>query len=244
MNRTPEEAVSLVRGIIEGLPEMSRLEIAVCPPFTSLGTVVRAVEGTGIAVGAQNLHWEDKGAFTGEISAAMLKAVGCKYAIIGHSERRHYFGETDATIRRKIIRVLNDDLMPIFCLGETLEERERGSTKAVVEIQIRTGLEKVVIENPKRFFVAYEPVWAIGTGVTATPEQAQEVHGFIRELLTEMYGEKIGTECRILYGGSVTPDNARSILEKPDVDGALVGGASLKVETFLGIIRHAVQVEK
>ncbi len=244
MNRTPQEAAELVRGIASGLPALKNVEVAVCPPFTSIASAVEAAKGTPIVVGAQNIFWEPKGAYTGEISGQMLKAAGCTYAIIGHSERRQYFGETDATVRKRILRTQEDGLIPIFCLGETLEERDRGAMRAVVEIQMRGGLEKVPIDNPRNFVIAYEPVWAIGTGVTASPEQAQEVHGFLRELLQDMYGEKVSTEVRILYGGSVTPENALNLLSKPDIDGALVGGASLKAETFLGIINHALEVKK
>ena len=244
LNKTPQESSELVKGIASGLPKLKGVEVAVCPPYTSIASAVEAAQGTPIAVGAQNIFWEPKGAFTGEISGQMLKAAGCKYVIIGHSERRQYFGETDATVRKRILRAQEDGLIPIFCLGETLQERERDSMRAVVELQMRGGLEKVPIDNPKNFVIAYEPVWAIGTGVTASPEQAQEVHGFLRELLNEMYGEKTSTELRILYGGSVTPENALNLLSKPDIDGALVGGASLKPDIFLGIIKHALEVKK
>lgn len=244
MNKDPEEAAVLVRGIIEDLPELGDVEVMVCPPFTSLTSVISTAKGTAVEVGGQNLHWEEKGAFTGEISGQMLKAAGCKSVIIGHSERRQFFGETDETVRKRTLRAQEEGLVPVFCLGEKLEERERGTMKAVLETQLRTGLEKVSIPDPKSFIIAYEPVWAIGTGVTATPDQAQEVHGFLRELLIDMYGENVGAELRILYGGSVTPSNTVNLLSKRDIDGALVGGASLTPENFLGIIKNAVEIKK
>lgn len=244
MNKTPDEAKSLVRGILENLPKLNGVLVAVCPPFPDLGQVIELTKDTPVAVGGQNLYWEEKGAFTGEVSGAMLKAIGCKYVLIGHSERRQYFGETDETVRKRVLRAQADGLIPILCIGERLEERQKKTTKAVVEIQLRGGLNSISISDPDALVIAYEPVWAIGTGVTATPQQAQEVHKFLRELLIDMYGENTGSKIKILYGGSVTPENAGNLLSEPDIDGALVGGASLKPEAFLGIIKYAVETKK
>lgn len=244
MNKTPDEAKSLIQGILEGLPKLNGVQVAVCPPFPDLGYVIELTRNTPITVGSQNLYWEEKGAFTGEVSGGMLKALGCNYVIIGHSERRQFFGEIDETVKKRILRAQTDGLLPIVCIGERLDERQKKITKAVVEIQLRSGLESISIPNPDALVIAYEPVWAIGTGVTATPQQAQEVHKFLRELLIDMYGENTGTKIKILYGGSVTPENAGNLLCEPDIDGALVGGASLKPESFLGIIKYAVETKK
>jgi len=197
------------------------------------------VKETAILVSGQNLHWEDHGAFTGEVSAPMLKEAGCTYVIVGHSERRQYFGETDETVNRKIAAARRHGLTPIFCLGETLEEREGWTTFDVVKRQLLGGLKDLIFSDPAGLVVAYEPVWAIGTGRTATPEQAQEVHAFLRRELSALYGEDFAKQTRILYGGSVKPSNTSELMGCPDIDGALVGGASLKAEDFLGIIRAA-----
>lgn len=214
-------------------------EVVVAPPFTSLDAGIKCAKGSNIIVCAQNIHWEDKGAFTGEISGSMLTETGVTHVIIGHSERRQYFGETDETVNKRIKAAIRHKLVPIFCLGETLEERERGNTFSVVKRQLIEGMGDVAPESAERFVIAYEPVWAIGTGKTATPQQAQEVHAFLRKELVEHRGLDFADKVRILYGGSVKPDNTRELMNCPDIDGGLVGGASLKVEDFLGIIDQA-----
>jgi triosephosphate isomerase len=237
MNMLVSEAEALVNGLNSGLDGKEEVDVVVAPPFTSLHPVSRALSGSSIALAGQNLHWEASGAYTGEVSAAMLLDVGCKYVIIGHSERRQYFGETDETVNRRVKAALAAGLDPIVCVGEVLEERKSGRTWEVVKRQTRDGLAGISKEDAKRLVLAYEPVWAIGTGETATPDQAQEVHGQIRDLIRDLYDESIAQGLRIQYGGSVKPDNARGLMDQPDVDGALVGGASLKVESFLGIVK-------
>jgi triosephosphate isomerase len=213
------------------------VEVAVAPPFTALFLVGKELEGSPIQLAAQNLFWEEKGAFTGEIAPPMLKEVGCHYVILGHSERRQFFGETDETVNRKVRATLSQGLKVIFCIGETLKEREEGKTFAVIERQVPGGLKDIHKEEMSSIVLAYEPVWAIGTGKTATPEQAEEVHRFIRKKLAELYSKEIADGVRIQYGGSVTPENIRGLMEQEDIDGALVGGASLKSETFSKIVR-------
>jgi len=235
MNKTVPEAIELVRELKERLKGVEDRDILVCPPFTALYPVGRELEGSSILMGAQNMFYEEKGAFTGEISPVMLKDVGCSYVILGHSERRHIFGESDELINRKVISAVNHNLIPILCIGETLEEREKGETRQVVERQVREGLKGLKPED--EFVIAYEPVWAIGTGRSATPEMAQEVHTFIRDVLTELFEKEKAEGVRILYGGSVKPENAKGLLEMPDIDGALVGGASLKAESFSAIVK-------
>jgi triosephosphate isomerase len=237
MNMLVSEAEALVRGLKSGLDGTEEVDVVVAPPFPSLHSVGKALSGSSIALAGQNLHWEESGAYTGEVSATMLLDVGCKYVIIGHSERRQFFGETNETVNRRVKAALLAGLDPILCVGEVLEERKSGSTWEVVGRQTREGLAGVSEEDARRLILAYEPVWAIGTGETATPDQAQEVHAQIRGLIAELYDEGIGQGTRIQYGGSVKPDNVRGLMDQPDVDGALVGGASLKVESFLGIIK-------
>ena len=236
MYKTVEESVSFVKALQVGLTKPLGIEVVVCPPFTSLASVGGALSGTSIGLGAQDLHWEEEGAFTGEVSAAMLKAVGCRYVIIGHSERRAYFSETNAVIHQKIRSALHHGLFPIVCVGERLPEREKGLTLEVVanHMSVFQGIEK---EAAKNAMIAYEPVWAIGTGKTATPREAQEVHAYLRKLFLERFGESLAASVRILYGGSVRPENIESLLEEPDIDGALVGGASLDVKSFVRIIQ-------
>ena len=238
MNTNAREAVSLAAGVAEAVSSYSNVRVAVCPPNISLSLVNDVLERarTHVKLGAQNLHFEDAGAYTGEVSAVMLKSVGCSYAIIGHSERRQYFGETDASVNAKAKKALQYDLIPIVCVGETLEERDAGREQEVVKKQLVDGLKDIGITNADHLVVAYEPVWAIGTGRTASPEQAQEVHAFIRSLLVSMYGD-VGSSIHILYGGSMKPANAAQLLAKPDVDGGLIGGASLKAEDFAGIVK-------
>jgi triosephosphate isomerase len=214
--------------------------IAVCPPFVYLQAVTKALSASSIAVGAQDLYFEANGAFTGEISTSMLKDVGCIYCLCGHSERRHVIGETDELVNKKLTASINGGLLPILCIGELLAEREASQTNEVVTRQLKEGLSGLSAEKLSAVTVAYEPVWAIGTGLTATPEQAQEVHELIRKLLGQMYDESLAEEIRILYGGSVKPGNAADLMGNKDVDGLLVGGASLKADDFLAIIQASI----
>jgi triosephosphate isomerase len=236
MHKTLAEAQSLAREIRQGADPGRRAEVALAPPYTALAAVAAELAGSAIRLAAQDTHWEKQGAFTGAISPLMLADVGCHYVIVGHSERRHLFGETNQSVNLKVKAVLAAGLMVILCVGETREEREAGQTIARVEGQIREGLAGVTA-GASELVVAYEPVWAIGTGLTATPDQAQEVHSFIRQELSRLLGN--GAPYRIQYGGSVTPANAAELLSQPDIDGALVGGASLKPELFLPIIAAA-----
>ena len=237
MNKTVREAVDLVRELKTSLSGARSAEVAVAPPFTALFAVHQEIEGSPIYLAAQNLYWEEKGAFTGEISPIMLKEVGCHYVIIGHSERRQFFGETDETVNRRIKAALAHRLKVIFCIGETLQEREGEKTFSVIEKQIEGGLKGLGDQEIRNTVIAYEPVWAIGTGKTATPEQAEEVHRFIRRKLEKLYSREVSEEIRIQYGGSVTPENIRGLMDQPNIDGALVGGASLKVDSFSKIVR-------
>jgi len=233
MHGTRQEAAALCEGIAAGTAGVVDREILVVPPFTALETARRVLQGTAVTLGAQNLHWEPRGAFTGEVSPVMLRDAGCTHVIIGHSERRQFFGETDDTVARKVESAHAHGLTPILCVGETLQEREAGRTLAVVERQLRHGLLGGAAAAIRALVVAYEPVWAIGTGKVATPDQAQEVHAFIRRILAEAGG--VG--CRVLYGGSVKPDNIDALMRQPDIDGALVGGASLQAESFVRIVK-------
>ena len=215
------------------------VEVVVCPPFTALQTAVKATQGTPFKIGAQNLHFENDGAYTGEISARMIKSLGIPYVIIGHSERRQYFGETDETVAKKVKKALNEGLKVILCVGETLSERDGGVTEKVLERQLRSALDGLAGEQLKSVVVAYEPVWAIGTGRNATPQQAQEAHAFIRSLVTKIFGNSAAQDLTIQYGGSMKPENSGELLSRPDVDGGLIGGASLKADSFAKIVRSA-----
>ena len=219
--------------------EKPNCDVVVCPPYTSLSEASKLLKGSQIKLGAQNMHFEENGAFTGEVSALMLKSVGCEYVILGHSERRHIFGESNEMINKKIKKALSAGLKPIFCVGELLEERENGTTNDVVKKQILKGLAEISADDMKNIIVAYEPVWAIGTGKTASPAQAQEVHEFIRDLIEITYSLEIANDLVIQYGGSVKPDNAKELISQKDIDGALVGGACLKADSFVGIIKGA-----
>ena len=240
MNTTAVEAVDLVRGIHEGVADVRGVEIVVCPPFTSLAAVSTLLGESNVALGAQNMHWEDKGAFTGEVSATMLLTLGCRFVILGHSERRSYFFETDEFVARKARAAIRSGLIPIVCVGETLEEREYGITSQVVERQVNGAFGGMTAGEFDGTVIAYEPVWAIGTGLTATTEQAQEVHAFIRERVARLFGKDVAGRTRIQYGGSMKPENASELLAQDDIDGGLIGGASLKAESFEGIIRAAL----
>lgn len=241
MNKTLEESRELSVSIYDGLKGLHDLEVEVlvCPPFTALAQVSEKLEGSGIEVGGQDCYFEEDGAFTGEVSVSMLVDAGCKFVLVGHSERRHVIGETDDIINKKLLKALDGDLKVILCVGETEGEREAGDTLKVVESQVLEGLSGIVEADLDYIVVAYEPVWAIGTGKTATPEIAEEVQSHIRGVLATHFGDK-SESVRILYGGSVKPDNIGELIAKPSVDGALVGGASLKADDFVGIIKGAV----
>lgn len=241
MNCTVQEAVQLVNILKRELFDEEKTEMVVCPPFTALGTVAEIIEDSPIELGAQDMFWENKGAYTGEVSGDMLRDLGCKYVIIGHSERRRYFNETNEAVNKKVKSALSIGLNPIVCVGETKEEREKRITEKIVESHIMEGLKDINGDDILNCVIAYEPVWAIGTGINATPEQAEEVHSFIRnKLLTEKYSDSIASKVRIQYGGSVTPENIKSLMAEADIDGALVGGASLKAEGFIKIVRYYV----
>ena len=244
MNLNGEQGRKLCQALRDQLKDVANVRLAVCPPFVYLKDAAAALAGSNIAVGAQNMYVEDEGAFTGEVSGRMLLDAGCRLVILGHSERRHVMGESDAFINRKVLKALALGLEPILCVGEKLEEREAGRTESVVTGQLKAGLAGVEAGRMDKVVIAYEPVWAIGTGKTATPEQAEEVHKLLRGLLTEMYGRKVADKTVIQYGGSVKPDNVAQLMSKPNVDGALVGGASLKAEAFVPLVRGAAGVTK
>ncbi len=240
MFKTLQEGLALAEGLRDDLADVTDRDILVCPAAPLLAPVAERLKGSTIAVGAQNAYFEPEGAFTGESSCAMIASVGATYVVLGHSERRAVFGEPDGWIQKKVMRVLGTGLTPIMCVGETLQEREEGETFTVLLRQVRAGLAGLNAEQIGRIVVAYEPVWAIGTGKTATPDQGQEAHALIREELGRLAGEDIAAAIRILYGGSVKPGNVKDILAQPDIDGALVGGASLKREDFVSIVRGGV----
>ena len=237
LNNTISESVGLVTHLRDLVADVTGVEIVVAPTFITLSAVADALEGSNIRLAAQDVFWEESGAFTGEISPVMLKDVGCEYTIIGHSERRAYFGETNESVNRKVCASLSHGIKPIICVGETREDREAGRTEAIVESHIINGVSGLSAESLLSTVIAYEPVWAIGTGITATPEQAQEVHALIRTLLSAQYSADTAEQVRIQYGGSVKPDNAADLMAQPDIDGALVGGASLEAESFAQIVK-------
>ena len=242
MYKTPGEAVATAKALKVKLINVHDVDVVVCPPFPALVPAYEILKGTNGKLGGQNLYWEEEGAYTGEVSAQMLKEAGCEYVIVGHSERRHIFGENDLEINKKIRKSLEKDIIPIICVGEKIEERRNGLTRKVVENQIRAGLNEIELNDSVEIVVAYEPVWAIGTGENATPQQAEEVHFFIRELISEMFGADFGKKIRIQYGGSVKPVNAEDLMRQDNIDGALVGGASLNAEKFADIIKSAERV--
>ena len=235
MYKTAEQAKAFAEEFRQ-LCRPSDVRVAIAAPFTQLWALKEAFAGTGIGVAAQNMHWADEGAYTGEVSAAMLKEIGVDYCIIGHSERRQYFAETDETVNKKVRKALAEGILPILCCGESLETRDAGEQNAFVEAQIRADFAGIEPEDAKKVTVAYEPIWAIGTGRTATPQQAQDMCAYIREVLKDIYGEDISEEITIQYGGSVKPANASELMNQDDIDGALVGGASLKPADFLEIV--------
>ncbi|MFH0938499.1 MAG: triose-phosphate isomerase [Planctomycetota bacterium] len=239
MNKTPEEARALALELRAKLEGVNHCEVAICPPSVCISAVVETLKSTPLAVGAQNVFWEKSGAFTGEVSAPMLLAAGCQYAIIGHSERRQYFGETDLTVNKRIQAALSHKLKVIVCVGETKDERVGNITTQVINRQVEGALAGLKADDMAMVTIAYEPVWAIGTGLTATPAQAQEAHAFIRKLVAQQFNASIADSLRIQYGGSVKADNAKELLSQPDIDGALVGGASLVAKDFEAIVKAA-----
>ena len=241
MNKTASDAESLVRALREELANFREADVVLCPPFTDLATVSRLIQGTHLDLGAQNMHYEKSGAFTGEISADMLRDLYCHYVILGHSERRQYFHEDDALVNRKVKAALASSLRPIVCVGETLEERDAGRVEEVVSTQVKGSLAGLSGKELLDTIVAYEPVWAIGTGRTATSDQAEEVHALIRKTLAEMASEAVAQGVRIQYGGSVKPGNAKELFSMPDIDGGLIGGASLDAHSFAEIVRAAAR---
>ncbi len=242
MHMTIKEARDLVTGILDQTNDVNPddVDILVGPPYTALSTVAELVSGTPVLLAGQNMHWEEKGAFTGEISPVMLKEVGCTHVIIGHSERRQYFGETNETVNRKLHAALSHGLIPILCVGESLEQREANQTFSVIEEELEKGLNGLTTEQVQSMILAYEPIWAIGTGKTASPEQAEEVHAFIRGWLEKWGGKETAEAIRILYGGSVKPENIEGLMTKENIDGGLVGGASLKADSFAQIVKRAL----
>jgi len=244
MYKTIAEAIELANGLKRDCFDLEDIDIVICPPYTALSEVSEVVAESNIQLGAQDAYWQDEGAFTGEISPLMLKDAGCKFVIIGHSERRLYFGETNESVNRKAKAALKHGLTPIICVGETLSEREKNKTFEVLDDHVKNGLKDITEEDIIRVVIAYEPVWAIGTGKTATSQQAQEAQKYIRDLLKSMYNKEVAEVIRIQYGGSVKPENIAQLMQQPDIDGALVGGASLKLETFTEIIKKGARIKK
>ena len=243
LHKTPEESIRLVTELKRALSNVTGVDIVVCPTAIALTDVSDVILESNIVLGAQNLYWEDQGPFTGEISGSMIKSAGCSYVIIGHSERRQYFGETNETVNKKIRSALESGLIPIICVGESLEDRESEKTFDVIKDQVIGALSSYNAEEVKNMVIAYEPLWAIGTGKTATPEQAQDVHKYIRDLLGDLYNDGTAHSVRLQYGGSVKPDNIKDLISKEDIDGALVGGASLKSDSFAHIVKGVVNEE-
>lgn len=239
MNTTADEARTLAQGIVDAMGTVTDVDIAVCPPYTNLPLVGEVLQGSTVKLGAQDVYWEASGAYTGKVSCGMLKSVGVSFVIIGHSEQRQYFGETDETVNKKVKAALAADLFPIICVGETLGERKSAKMDEVVERQIKGAFNGLAAEDALTCTIAYEPVWAIGTGETATPEQANDAHVFIRSILGRLFDSTTAGKIRIQYGGSMKPGNAKELLAQSDVDGGLIGGAALKPDTFLGIVKPA-----
>ena len=242
MNNSTAESVDLAEKLKKTVKDMAGVDVVVAPPFTALGSVRDVIKGSIIKLGAQNLFWEDKGAYTGEVSPLMIRDLDCEYVIIGHSERREYFKESDEIVNKKIKAALRNKLKAIVCVGESLKEREENKTMQVIESQIKKGLQGLSLSEAKELIIAYEPVWAIGTGRNATPAQANEVHTYIRKLASQIFNEGIASNIKILYGGSVKPSNSAELMSEKEIDGALVGGASLEAESFAQIVRSACMV--
>lgn len=240
MNKGPSEAESLLVKLKEEIPEIPEsVDVLVCPPYTSITAANNSLQGYDAQIGAQNMHFENNGAFTGEISPGMLQEVGCTYVILGHSERRQYFAETDELVNKKATKALAEDLTPVICVGESLDQRKAGNHVDIVRAQVEKALNGINEQDVTDVVIAYEPIWAIGTGETASPEQAQEMHADIRSVLSDLYSDEAADQIQILYGGSMKPHNADELLNQPDVDGGLIGGASLKGDSFAAIIRIA-----
>jgi len=239
MYKTLEEGEELVNLLKRQLYDVEDIDIVLCPPFTHLAYIADMLESSNILLGAQDMHWEEEGAYTGEISGPMLKCAGCKFVLIGHSERRQFFGETNESVNKKLISALSNGLTPIVCIGEDLKQREKGITFDLISQQLELGLKAIAPERLKEIIIAYEPVWAIGSGKVATSEQAQEVHRYIRDWLSKNYSSALAQETRIQYGGSVKPDNIAGLIAQEDIDGALVGGASLDADSFSAIVRES-----
>ena len=239
MNTDLAAATQLAQDVVAAVGDPGAVHVAVCPPFISLDTVFGALRGSAVRLGAQNMHQANSGAYTGEVAASMLRSVGCDYVILGHSERRQYFGETDAGVNAKVKQALAHGLTPIVCVGEVKDEREADHQRDVVQTQVTGALDGVSVDDAARLVIAYEPVWAIGTGLVATPNQAQAMHAFIRSLLARQFGEAFAGAVQILYGGSMKPANAAELLGQTDVDGGLIGGASLKADSFAAIVQAA-----
>lgn len=244
MNKTSAEAKDLAAELVDEIGAQAEVNVAICPPLTALGSLASTLDGSTIALGAQNMHPEPSGAYTGEVSASMLRELFAKYVILGHSERREYFKESNEFINKKVHAALEASLRPILCVGESQAERDAGKTFDVIKKQLSEGLAGVAIQKADKVIIAYEPIWAIGTGKTATPEMAQEVHTHIRELLAGMYKESVARKISIIYGGSMNAQNAKSLLEQKDIDGGLIGGASLKARDFAKIVNIAVELSR
>lgn len=240
MNKTSAEAEVLAKGVLDAVAGVAGVDVVLCPPFTALDRVAGIVKGSHVGLGAQNMHWEASGAFTGEVSAQMLLTSGCQYVILGHSERRQFFGETDQTVNKRLTAALGVGLKPIVCVGETLEERKSEVTEKVVKKQVTRAFEGLSEKEAQGVVLAYEPIWAIGTGLTATPEQAEAVHAYIRGVLAQLYNNSVSQEVRIQYGGSVKPDNAPDLFGRPNIDGGLIGGAALDAGSFAAIVKAAL----
>ena len=241
MFKTSSEAVETAKQLVQLVADTADVDIMIAPAFTALDRVSNVIQGSRVSLGAQNLHWESEGAYTGEVSATMLRSARCSYVIIGHSERRQFFGETDETVNKRIRAAIGAKLMPVVCVGETEDEREAAQTFSVLDNQVQRGLKGISAKDLQPLIIAYEPVWAIGTGKTATKDQAQEAHRYIRSLIERICGRALSQSLRILYGGSVKPDNIAELMQMPDIDGALVGGASLKAESFSQIVHFKKQ---
>lgn len=246
MYKTIGQAIELANGLKRELFKVdpSGIDIVICPVYTALSEVAEVISNSNIRLGAQDCYWKDEGAFTGEVSCPMIKDAGAQYVVIGHSERRQFFGETNETVNKKLMAVLGAGLTPIVCVGESLAERESNRTFAVLEDHVKNGLAGISAEQARKTVIAYEPVWAIGTGKTATPQQAQEVHAYIRGLLVKLFDNETAAAMRIQYGGSVKPENIEELMRQPDLDGALVGGASLKADSFADIVKKALNIRK
>lgn len=242
MNKTVAQSVDLAKAVVEAVKNIKKVEVVIAPTFLATAKVADVVKGTNVKLAVQDIHWEDQGAFTGKVSVDMVKELGVQYVIIGHSEQRSYFGETDVTVNKKVKKTLAAGLQPIICIGETLAERQGGQLETVLRTQVKGAYEGLSAEQALLTVIAYEPVWAIGTGVTASDDQAQEAHAFVRSLLKDLYGAQVADSISIQYGGSMKPDNAEGLLGQSDIDGGLIGGAALKAESFLGIIAPAEKI--